>query len=357
MKAKAMVVLEPGRMEMKEFDVVPPERDQILIKLCVTSVCASDPKIFRGTTGIEQFPLIMGHEVVGEVVEIGHEAATRYPIAVGDRIVVEGKPICGHCEWCRTQYHYQRCPSGRVYGINMTADQAPFLFGGYADYMYLLPGSIVYKVAPDVPELAASLSSVIANGARWVKTLGAMTFGENLVISGAGSQGLATLMVARECGVRPIVMLGLSSDWPRFELAKKFGVDHTVNIEEQDPLRIVPELLGRLPDAVIETSGAPSAIQTALSLAKVTGRVVTIGVSGGKETPIKFDSVVNRSLTILGGAGQAGNWDDALRIINSRKYAIEKISNFIYPLEELQRALDDTSHPPEGFIKGAVVFH
>ena len=79
-------------------------------------------------------------------------------------------------------------------------------------------------------------------------------------------------------------------------------------------------------------------------------------MSGGKETSIKFDTLVNKGVTILAGGGQAGNWQDAMRIINSRKYPVEEISNFTYSLEELPKALEETAHPPEGFIKGVVVF-
>jgi len=338
MKAKAMIVNEPGRMELKEFEIVPPQRDQILLKLGVTSVCASDPKILWGKTSLVRFPVIMGHEIVGRVAQIGEEAAARYGLKPGDRITVETGIPCGHCEWCRTENHYQKCQSAGLYGLTMTADKPPFLFGGYAEYMYLLPGTLIHKVAPDVPDLAASLSSVMANGVRWVKTLGEMTFGQSLVISGVGSQGLATLMAARE--------------W-----AKEFGVDFTLNIEQEDPRKVVPKLLGGFPDVVVETSGIPTAIQTALELVKPTGRVVTIGLSGGKETPIKFDPLVDKGVVILADAGQAGNWKDALRMINARKYAIEKISNFTYRLEELPRALEETANPPDGFIKGAVVFN
>ena len=357
MKAKAMIVNEPGRMELKEFEIVPPQRDQILLKLGVTSVCASDPKILWGKTSLVRFPVIMGHEIVGRVAQIGEEAAARYGLKPGDRITVETGIPCGHCEWCRTENHYQKCQSAGLYGLTMTADKPPFLFGGYAEYMYLLPGTLIHKVAPDVPDLAASLSSVMANGVRWVKTLGEMTFGQSLVISGVGSQGLATLMAARECGVGPIAILGLGRDRARFGLAKEFGVDFTLNIEQEDPRKVVPKLLGGFPDVVVETSGIPTAIQTALELVKPTGRVVTIGLSGGKETPIKFDALVDKGVVILADAGQAGNWEDALRIINARKYAIEKISNFTYRLEELPRALDETANPPDGFIKGAVVFN
>jgi len=356
MKSKAMVVVEPGKMELKEFDVVPPKKDEIFLKLSTTSVCASDPKIMWGHTPYVAFPIIMGHELTGEVAEIGEEAAQKYKLKVGDRITVEPMVPCGHCKWCRTEHHYHKCRPMRVYGLTLTADRPPYLFGGYSEFMYVLPGSLVHKVAEGVSDLAASLSSVIGNGVRWIKTLGEMTYGQTLVISGAGSQGLATLLAAKECGVGPIVMLGLERDQARFDLAKEFGVDFTLDIEKENLLEEVPKLLGGPPDTVIETSGVPSAIQAALEIVKPVGKVVSIGLSGGKETAVKFDMLVAKGVTVLADHAQAGNVEDAMRLINSRKYAIEKINNFKYHLEQLPKALEDTAHPPEGFIKGAVVF-
>lgn len=354
--AKAMVLVEQGRLEMQEFEVVEPEADQILVKLGVTSVCASDPKIMKGETPFSFYPIIMGHELAGTIVEIGSAASKSYNLSVGDRITIEPTIPCGHCEWCRARHNYHKCRPLRAYGVTMLTNEPPHLFGGYADYMYLLPNSLVYKVAEGVPHLAASLSSVIGNGVRWVKTLARMTFGESLVISGVGSQGLATLMAARECGVGPIVILGLTRDQARFELAREYGVDHTINIEQDEPHEAVPDLLGGSPDVVVETSGVPSAIQTALELVKPLGRVVSIGLSGGKTTPINFDTLVAKGVTILSDHAQAGNYTDAMRILNSRKYAVEKINNFRYSLEELLRAFEETADPVEGFIKGAVVF-
>ena len=98
-------------------------------------------------------------------------------------------------------------------------------------------------------------------------------------------QGLAALIAAREFGVGPIAVMGLTRDEARFSLAKEFGADFIVDIERADPLKVVPEVLGDYPDVVIETSGIPSAIITALDLAKLAGRVVSIGLSGGVETP------------------------------------------------------------------------
>ncbi|MAF06232.1 MAG: hypothetical protein CL389_00050 [Acidiferrobacteraceae bacterium] len=356
MKTKAMVVVEPGRMEMQEFEVRPPEKDQILLKLGVTSICASDPKIMLGKTPYVRFPLIMGHELTGTVADIGQEAAKFYGLKSGDRITVEPSIPCGHCEWCRTRHSYHKCRPLKAYGVTLTADQSPFLFGGYGEYMVLLPGSLVYRVAEGIPDRAACLSSVIGNGVRWVKNLGRMSFGQRLVISGAGSQGLATLIAAREFGVGPIAILGLSRDAARFELAREYGAEHTIDIEEVNPIEAVPDLIDGPPDVVVETSGVPSAIQTALDLVKMTGRVASIGLSGGKETAIKFDTLVAKGVTIACDHAQAGNVTDAMRIINSGKYDIEKINNVHYPLKDLPRALEETAHPPERFIKGAVVF-
>lgn len=356
MLAKAMVLVEQGRLEMQEYPVVEPEKEQILMKVGVTSVCASDPKIVKGETPFTFYPIIMGHELAGTVYEIGQDASEKYNLKAGDRITIEPTIPCGHCEWCRTEYNYHKCRPLRAYGVTMTADQPPHLFGGYAEYLYLLPGSLIYRVADNVTDLAASLSSVIGNGVRWVKTLANMSFSQSIVISGVGSQGLATLMAARQCGVGPIAMMGLSKDDARFALAKEYGADYCINIEKENPLEAVPDLLGRPPDVVVETSGVPSAINRALELVKMKGCVVSIGLSGGEETHLKFDTLVAKGVTIMCDHAQAGNYSDAMRILNSGRYAIDKINNSTYSLEELPRALKETAHPPDGFIKGAIVF-
>jgi threonine dehydrogenase-like Zn-dependent dehydrogenase len=351
-----MVLVEPGRLELQEFDVRPPAPEEILIKTRVTSVCSTDLKVFHGQVGSARYPVIMGHEFTGEVVEIGSEAAKQYPVAVGDRVTPEPYIPCGRCIWCHTDHHYHNCPTVGLYGISLTCDRPPHLLGGYSEYVYLIAGTLMHKLAPVTPDLAGSLSSVVGNGVRWIKTLGQMSFGQSLVISGAGSQGLCALAAAREAGVNPIVMLGLSSDQARFALAREIGVDHIVEVDRQDPLQLVPDLIGGAPDVVIETSSVPIAIQTAIKLVRRSGRVVSIGLSGGKPTPIVFDDLVWRDITLVCGKGQAGNVVDAMRLINSGKYPFDKINNFHYRLSELGRALAETERPPTGFIKGAVVF-
>ena len=128
-----------------------------------------------------------------------------------------------------------------------------------------------------------------------------------------------------------------------------------IDVEKEDPMEAVPSYLGDFPDVVVETSGVPSAINSGLSLTRVLGRLVVIGLSGGLETSIRFDQLVLKGVTIASDNGQAGNGRDAMKIINSHKYAIDKINNSHYTLEQTPQAFEDTASPPQGFIKAAIV--
>jgi threonine dehydrogenase-like Zn-dependent dehydrogenase len=356
MKAKAMVMPEPGNLELREFELPKTPPDHILVKTMVTSVCSSDIKIFHGDLPVTKYPLIMGHEISGEVVDIGIEAAKIYDLKAGERITVEPYIPCGHCEASRSDHFYHQCTHGGVYGITLPCDNPPYLFGGYSEYFYVVPGAIVHKLGDRIADSAGSLSSVVANGVRWVKTLAKITFGESVVISGPGSQGLSALASAKQSGAYPIVVLGLSRDKDRLELAKEFGADHIVDVEKNDPREVVAQLIPGGADAAIETSGTPDGIRTAIDILRRAGRVVVIGLSGGLETPIKFDDLIWNSISLICGLGQAGNVSDAMKLIDTGKYPFEKINNRIYRLEDLAQAIRDTEERPEGFIKGAVMF-
>lgn len=356
MKSKAMVVTAPGTMEVQEFELAPTPADHVLVKTSVTSVCSTDLKVFKGQTPFVSYPLVMGHEIAGQVVEMGSEAKGWYQFQAGDRITIEPYIACGRCRHCRSDHFYHHCTSGGIYGISLSCSKPPHLFGGYSEYFYLVPGAIAHKQNDQMVDSAASISSVVANGVRWVKTLGRVGFGESVVISGPGSQGLCSLAAALHSGADPVIVLGLDCDAERLQLAREFGAHHVLNVDQQDPVDFVTDLLPEGADAVIETSGTPSGIQAAIKMVRRGGRIVNIGLSGGVETTIAFDDLVWKSVALISGLGQAGNVADAMKLIDSGSFAFEKINSHTYGLEDLARALRDTEQRPSGFIKGAVVF-
>ncbi len=356
MRSRAMVVTEPGRMVLEEFEVAKPPPGHLLVKTSVTSVCSTDIKVFKGKTPFGRYPLIMGHEIAGEVVDVGDGPNDWPGIAPGARITVEPYIPCGRCEWSRSRHFYHQCPHGGIYGISRACDEPPYLMGGYSEYFYVVPGTIVHALGDRMPASAASLSSVVANGVRWVKTLGRITFGESVVISGPGSQGLSALASALESGAAPVIVLGLARDAERLALAREFGAHHTVDVEARDAREAVKALLPEGADAVIETSGTPDGILAAIDMVRPAGRIVSIGLSGGVETPVRFDDLVWKSVTLITGLGQAGNVGDAMKLIDTGRYPFEKINNRVYRLEDLADAIRDTEQRPPGFIKGAVVY-
>ena len=356
MKSKAMVVQAPGEMELQEFELPKTPADHVLVKTTVTSVCSTDIKVFKGHTPVGRYPLVMGHEIAGKVVEIGSEAARWYTIRTGDRITVEPYIACGRCNDSRSDHFYHHCTHGGIYGISLPCDTPPYLFGGYSEYFYLVPGTIVHKQNETMADSAASISSVVANGVRWVKTLGKIQFGESVVITGPGSQGLCSLAAALHSGAQPVVVLGLDCDTDRLKLAEEFGAHHVINVDRENPVEAVSRLIPDGPDAVVETSGSPEGIRAAIEMVRPGGRVINIGLSGGLETPIRFDALVWKSVSLISGLGQAGNVSDAMKLIDTGKYPFEKINNRSYCLEDLPLAIKDTEERPAGFIKGAVVF-
>jgi len=353
--SKAIVLESPNTFVKKEFEVPELRDDGIIMRVEMTSICASDKKLMAGTHSRSSFPKILGHEVVGFVEEIGPKAREAYGVDVGDRITIEPYVACTSCKYCLSGDYQAHVPFCN-YGVGLTCDQWPYLLGGYAEYMYLVPGTKLYKINSDVPAESACLSSVVANGIRWVRTKGRAQFGDSLVIIGAGAQGLASVIAAKESGAYPITVVGIGKDSVKFRLARELGADYCINLEETDVKQEVKKITGgEMADIVIEASGFPSSIALALDVVKTCGRVVMCGLSGGKQIPVVTDRIVNDELVVYGGHGQAWDVEDACNLINSRKYPIEKMISHIFKLDDTVEGMNlFKAAPPECIRVGLV---
>jgi threonine dehydrogenase-like Zn-dependent dehydrogenase len=299
--------------------------------------------------------MILGHEMVGTIEKIGEMAARRYQVSVGDRVNVEPYILCGQCEYCLSGY-YQFCLNSKIYGVNMSCEQPPHLWGAYGEYLYGAPGSKVHKIDPAVPDEAAALASVLGNGVRWVRTKAQVKFGESVVILGVGAQGLATVIAASEAGAEPIIVVGREANPLKWSLAREFGAHHLVNLEEiSDPPAQVRELTAdRLADVVVECTGAEPMMQLGLELIRPVGRYVLIGTCGFDRRSLITDLVVFKEIQIFGGLGQSWDTEAAVKIINSRKYSIEKMITNIFPLEQADEAMRYFMTQPDQALRVAI---
>ncbi len=354
-KVKAAVIEEPYEVVICEFDRPAIGPAEALLRVEMVSVCGSDPSLYVGKEVLgTRYPIIPGHEMVGFIEEVGGEAAAVYGVTAGDRVTVEPYILCKQCRYCLTG-HYQLCTNMRCYGMNLSCADPPHLWGAYSEYMYIAPNSKLHKVAPDVPAEAACLSSVIGNGVRWIITKARVRPGESLVVLGPGTQGLASVVAAKEAGAHPIVIAGLARDAARMALARDLGADRTVNVEEEDLVAAVAEVTGgEMADVAVECTGHPAAAQQGVDVLHPLGRLVLVGMSGGREVPLRTDLVIRKELQVLGGLGQAWDVELAMKIINSGKYPLERIVTHVFPLDRAEEALRMAKEVPAGFIKAAI---
>lgn len=354
-KTRSMVVTRPGHMEMQEFEIPKIGDADMLLRVERVSICGSDPNHFLGLQGDEAFPFILGHELVGFVEEVGSEAAEDYGVAKGDRVVVEPYIPCRKCPSCMTG-NYALCDHRRVYGFSVSASTPPHLWGAYGQFMYVAPGSMVHRIHAAPPPEAACLASVIGNGIRWVRTKGQAKLGDKVVILGPGAQGLASVIAAKESGANPILVTGVGKDIHKLRLAEEFGADLTIDVEKEDVATRVREMTGgRMADLVIECTGNPESLRSAFGLLRAGGRLVIAGTFKQKEVPIKPDWIVFRELEVVGGLGQSLDVEDAVRIIESGKYAIEKIITHQFPMEKASEGMRFFMEAPPGSIRVGLV--
>lgn len=337
---RAAVLKAVGEMEIQEFPIPEIKDNDALLKVEMVGVCGSDPHMYEGTN-TNAFPVIMGHEIVGTIEEIGDYKAKISGCKKGDRVVVETRFGCGVCEPC-IQGKYNRCVDGLGYGFKIPCTEPPYLWGAYSEYLYLPERAILHKIDESVPAEAAVLTcAVLGDSVNWLQMIGGITLDDTVVIMGPGQQGLGGIVVAREAGAKKVIITGKDRDQERFKMAKRLGADHIINVDKEDVVAKVREYTGgQLCDIAFDCSGNPEALEQSTEFVKKGGTIVTPGVYGGRKTPIDFDTVVFGELHIKGAhTHHMGSVKKAIDIINSKKYPLEDLVTHKYTLDEAEHAV------------------
>lgn len=291
----AATLVAPGRYELREFPLPDPAPGCVLVKMQMSGICGTDKHTYQGFTTQYgerrlEFPLIQGHENVGTIAAIGGNGKyldfEGIPLKVGDRVVVGSNVACGYCYYCRHDFPYCCCENTLDYGNLLNAKNPPHLFGGWSQYLYVIPGSFLVKVPDDLPSEVAVLTEIFAVsvGLDRAKQMSAFPnesfrFDDTVVVFGVGPLGMCFLMKARMLGAGTIIAVDLS-DY-RLDFAKRLGADHVINAATTsrfDRLQIVKDLThGRGVDMVIECAGVPQAVVEGLEMLRVSGLLVEAG--------------------------------------------------------------------------------
>lgn len=342
-KSLAAVLEKPGHIVLKEFQIPAIGPDEGLLQVEMVGICSTDIKIYQGKISTYPLPLIMGHEIVGRIAEIGQKAADAWAVKEGDRVVLEASTSCGACEACLTG-SYRFCKNPLGYGLKTSCEVPPHLWGAYSRYMYIAPGSVVFPINERVPlKTAALITGVIANGVQWVCLLGKIKVGDTVLIQGMGVQGLSAIVAAREAGAGKIFISGLASDGDRFDLAGQLGADQVINIETDDLLKTVNALTdARGVDLVLDVTGSPSSITLALAAVRKQGTIVEAGLIGGNtEVPIILDHIMQKEIKLQGARSKGYRATAAaIAIAESGKYPLDRIVTAEFPLADCKKAIE-----------------
>ena len=201
----------PGHLELRHFPRPDPAPGAVLMKVTYSGICGTDKHTYRGESkqyaGTDHereitYPLICGHENVGVIEAIGGADSIPdsegRPLRPGDRIVPAANVPCGRCVFCLNDYPYYFCENLQDYGNSLHAGIPPHLFGGWAEYMYLLPGTPLFRVPDGLPDELAALTEIMAvthgfDRARMLNaSWGGSAFGESVAIVGVGPLGFYT---------------------------------------------------------------------------------------------------------------------------------------------------------------------
>jgi len=303
--ARAAVMTAPKTdLEIREYPLPYVDKGCILVKITCCTICGSDLRTWLGHREAPT-PIILGHEIVGEIVELGegvvYDSGDR-PLKVGDRITWTVMDNCGKCYYCREKGLMMKCRHLRKYGHDSCVDP-PHLVGGFAEYCYITPGTCVIKTPDNLTdeEVAPANCALATVVAGW-EALGIQPF-ESVLIQGAGALGFYAAALAKHYGCRRIIVTDILDN--RLEFIRAFGATDTINtgeMEDEEIVHAVYNLTGGFGvDCAMEVAGVPGIIPVGLKCLRTGGRYAVMGNAyPGSHFSYDASDILFRRLTIKG---------------------------------------------------------
>jgi threonine dehydrogenase-like Zn-dependent dehydrogenase len=355
----AAVMRQPGTLELQRFPLPDPEPGAVILEMSMSGICGTDKHTFRGETrqyaGTPherqiQYPLICGHENVGRIAAVGGEVldSAGRQLRAGDRIVPAANVSCGRCWYCRSGQPYYMCERLEDYGNSLNCVHAPHLFGGWAEYMYLLPGTQLFRVPDELPDEVAVLTEPMAvtHGFERARRLND-TFAESVVIFGVGPLGMCHLVKARLLGAGHLIAIDRLPS--RLAMAADFGAGTLLAATELESGELIARVReatgGRGADMVLDCSGVPDTFVPSLRMVRVGGTVVEAGafVDMGPVSMNPNADICTKNVSVLGIGGEtAETYEPAMELLvrNLDRLPLDRLVTHRLPLEQAQDALE-----------------
>ena len=336
MKALSKLKSEPG---IWMTDVTKPEmgHNDLLIKIRKTAICGTDMHIYnwdKWSQNTIPVPMVVGHEFVGEVVDMGQEVRG---FSVGDRVSGEGHITCGHCRNCR---------AGRRHLCRNTVGVGVDRQGAFAEYL-VIPAFNAFKLPADISDDLASIFDPFGNAVHTALSFDLV--GEDVLITGAGPIGIMAAAIAKHCGARHVVITDIN-DY-RLELARKMGATLAVNPGQQSLKQVMSELgMTEGFDIGLEMSGVPVAFNDMLQHMNHGGRIAMLGIPPG-DMAIDWNQVIFKGLVLKGiyGREMFETWYKMSSLIQGG-LDLSPIITHHYSVDDFQKGFDTMGSGQSGKV-------
>jgi len=367
MQVKALEATGANRLVLREFPKPAAADDALLIKVIRCGVCGTDLANIVGKRDLP-FPIIPGHEIVGIIEEIGPRALRHMKVfggdvTVGSLVAVNPRIECGTCYYCRNfPEHPAMCTGGRSYNSSISSADPPHLFGGWAEYMYILPNSSIAKlpggIDPDVAALTEPLACALTVLEKYRRgrdhvSGNAFGVGEAVLVYGVGAIGMLVLAAFHLAGAERII--AVDTDQERLHLAAAFGATEAINVgntSAQERIAAVIDLTHGLGAAVaIEACGVPEVIGEAVMLLRRGGILYEMG-HASQTRPAEVDplAVCRNEITITGSYAYASTqcFVDAGKLLHEAALPFKELVRS-FPLDDYPNVI--FGRPAERAVK------
>ncbi|MEL0656444.1 L-threonine 3-dehydrogenase [Pseudoalteromonas issachenkonii] len=310
-------------------DAPKPEvgHNDLLIKIRKTAICGTDVHIYKWDEWASKTiptPMVVGHEYVGEVVDMGQEVRG---FQVGDRVSGEGHITCGHCRNCR---------AGRVHLCRNTTGVGVNREGAFAEYL-VIPAFNAFKIPDNISDELASIFDPFGNAVHTALSFDLV--GEDVLITGAGPIGIMAAAVAKHVGARHVVITDVNEY--RLDLARKMGASRAVNVANEKLEDVMKELgMTEGFDIGLEMSGVPSAFNSMLNNMNHGGKIAMLGIPPS-DMAVDWNQVIFKGLVIKGiyGREMFETWYKMASLIQSG-LDLNPIITHQYSVDDFQAGFD-----------------
>ncbi len=338
---KAVQIVKPN--ELRIIDMPKPEineHDNVLVKIKASGICGSDVGIYHGTNAAATYPRVIGHEIVGEIVEVGSNVKTR---KVGERVIIDQVTACGHCYACRKS-RPNVCQNLQVRGVHID--------GGYREFMavpekdcYVIPDFLEYRDAVMIEPTTIAVQAC---------SRAQLESEDDVLIIGAGALGSSLLRIVKLFNPHSIIMADI--DEARLDEALSKGATAKINSRSEDLVKRAKELTGGYgPTVTIDAACVKGSLLNACQAAGNATRVITMGFSIAPDEINQF-VITSKELDIRGSRLQNRKFGEVITLVNEHKVDLNGAVSHTFPFMEAQKAFDFVDSRDPSIRKISLIF-